>query len=494
MRFLTDPFPFQRRVLEESAARDAYGLWHDPGLGKSKQALDYATHLFDTKAITGLVVVAPNGVHRNWAVNEIPRHLPDADSFAKVLWFTKRAKTSEHRLAAEHALLSERAILLLSYDALMTPEGAAYVRRFLDRFRSLLVLDESQYVKTPGAQRTKRVLAMARYAPYRRELSGTFLANGPFDAYSQLRFLSPAAWLEAGCLSFAAFRNVFGVFERRFLAGGARHYDHLVSYKNLDLLSKTIAKWGSRLKQEDVLSDLPERTYSRRYFSLSTRARSIYEDLKRNYLVERETGGILTAPLAIVRLLRFQQITSGYLPASDLEPELMPIEERNPRLACLVETLEELRGTPTLVWAKYDRDVDLVMTAAREAGWRPVRFDGLVSEEQRAANLKAFQDDATADLFVSKASVGGVGLTLTRARAEVFYNTGWQPAEREQAERRAYRIGTKHPVVIYDIVAEGTVDETILDTLAEKGDIIARVMDGRLFSRDEAVAFLGSEG
>lgn len=486
MRSKTAPFPFQLSVFEASQHRPHFGLFHDPGLGKSKQVLDYATSLLDAGEITGLLVLAPNGVHANWARIEVPRHVPD-DALAKfrgLAWSTRKRGTTDHRIAAEAVLKGERGLLLMSYDAMMTDDGAAYARRFLDTFRCLLVADESHYLKSPGAARTKRALAMAKYAPYRRALTGTLLANGPFDAYAQLKWIDPTAWLEAGCLTFSAFRATFGVFERRFLAGGSKHYDELVSYRNLPLLHKIVRRWGSVLKQEDVLPDLPPRLYSRRYFDLTLRAARIYRELRETYMVERD-GEMLTAPLAIVRLTRFRQITSGYLPTGDLSTELTPVDEVNPRLDALAETLEDYVGVPVIVWAEFDRDLDLILPLLTRIGRKAVRYDGRVGPDERERAFKAFQEDATADTFVSKPSVGGVGFTLTRARVEVFYNSPWQPAQRDQAERRsALRIGTPSSVLIIDLVARGTVDERVLDALAAKTNIIEAVMTGRLF--DEA--------
>lgn len=488
MRTKTAPFPFQRDVFEASKHRPSFGLFHDPGLGKSKQVLDYATSLLDAGEITGLLVLAPNGVHANWARIEVPRHVPDdlLGRFRGLAWNTRRRDTTDHRIAAEAVLRGELGLLLMSYDAMMTEEGAKYARRFLDTFRTLLVADESHYLKTPGAQRTKRALAMARYAPYRRAATGTLLANGPFDAYAQLKWIDPTAWLEAGCLTFSAFRATFGVFERRFIAGGSKHFDELVSYRNLPLLHKVVRRWGSVLRKEDVLPDLPPKVYSRRYFDLTTRAATVYRELRDTYMTER-SGEMLTAPLAIVRLTRFRQITSGYLPTGDLSTELTDVDDRNPRLEVLVETLEDYRGVPVIVWAEFDRDLDLILPALERAGRKPVRYDGRVSGEARERNLRAFQEDGTADTFVAKPSVGGVGLTLTRARVEVFYNTGWQPAMRGQAEDRAHRIGTPSSVLIIDLVARGTVDERVLDALAAKVNIIEAVMTGRLFDSNPPV-------
>lgn len=501
LRFRTKPYDHQRVVLEGGALRlknpdrtvqlkpsmdrEAFGLFHEPGLGKTKTILDNVTHLVDAKAINGLLVLAPNGVHRNWESDEIPTHLPeDLLAASKTFtWSTNKKGTLAHRGDAEALLRygGPLAILLMSYNAIMTDEGAAYARRFLDRFRCLYDLDESHRIKTPGAKRTKRVLASAKYARFRRINTGTFVSNSPFDAYTQLRFLNERVWHEIGCPTYLAFKNVFGVWEKRWNGAQQRQFDSLKEYKNLDVLHRFVDANGSRLLKDDVL-DLPPKVPSTRYFELNKEQQRVYDELREDFFTIRESG-LLTTQLAISRLVRFQQCTSGYLPASDEDDRLLPLGTTNPRLACLLETLEELQDVPTIVWAKYTEDVDLITAALAQEGVPFVRYDGKVSDDEREEAKRRYQKDGTARVFVSKASVGGEGLTLTRTRAEVFYNTTFNPSERIQAEDRAHRIGLKHPLLIVDLVARGTIDEYILENLRKKADTSAVVMGDNLRGR-----------
>lgn len=505
-RFRTKPFEHQEKVLaggtlrlknpvrdvrlKPSLDRIEFGLFHEPGLGKTKTALDTLTYHVDKKNVRGLLVLAPNGVHRNWSTDEIPTHLPeDLLKEAKVhCWLTSKKATREHRSSVEALLRYDGplAVLLVSYDALMTDDAARVVRAFLDRFPSLYVADESHFIKSPNAKRTKRALASAKYARIRRILTGTFVSNSPFDAYSQMKFLREDMWREIGCGTAAAFRNVFGEWERKYNSKQGRFYDDLKAYKNLDLLHEYVDRFGSRLVKDDVL-DLPPKVYSRRYFDLNATAARAYRDLREAFLVERESG-LLTAPLAISRLVRLQQCTSGWLPASDEDREtLLPLGDTNPRLACLLETIEETKHVPTIIWTKYDQDVDLVLRLLKEEGIEAVRYDGSVNDDERLAAKIRFQKSGDAQVFVSKASVGGSGLTLTRAHVEVFYNTTFNPSERIQAEDRAHRIGLDHPLFIIDLVGlvDGgpTVDGYILDTLKSKQDVSAVVMGDNLRGR-----------
>ncbi len=75
--FKTEPFKHQREEWERSREEPARAIFWDQGTGKSKLTIDTACWLWLRGLIDGVLVVAPNGVHRNWVENEIPDHVPD---------------------------------------------------------------------------------------------------------------------------------------------------------------------------------------------------------------------------------------------------------------------------------------------------------------------------------------------------------------------------------------------------------------------------------
>ena len=479
MRFKTTPFPHQLADLEASKDRVACGYFHEPGLGKTKLAIDGAVHLLDNKKVNAVLVVAPNGVHRNWASREMPKHTPQdiLDASTIFCWSTASASTKRHAGQAERLLATTTTAtanipwLFVSYDALMTEACVAYVRRFFKRYDALFIADESHFVKNPGAARTKRCLAASLHAPYRRILTGTPIDKSPFDAYAQLKFLSQDVWRSIGCDNFLAFKNHFGTWEQGFNRGTGQQYRSLTGFKNLGVLQRILSEWGYR-RTKDIL-DLPPKLYTRRYFTLGPKARKAYDALSTDYLAEL-SGGVLTAELTISRMVRFQQATSGYLP-TDEDATKVALDLPNPRIGALLDCLLELAPSSrkAIVWAKYDEDCTRLAEAFEKEAISFVRYDGSVTAEQRHANLERFQSDPGVRVFLSKTSVGGTGLTIVEASAHIFYNVSFgRYGERRQAEDRSHRPGQKAENVLYvDIVAEDTIDEHILENLLESHDI-----------------------
>lgn len=458
------PFAHQAHELTLSATAPWRGLFWEPGLGKTKTILDTAASMVAAKLIEGVLVLAPNGVHANWSREEIPAHLPPDLQTNVFTYHSSKASGKAYQAAAEAFLKARHplSILLMSFDAIMTDAGSKFARRFLDSRDCLYVLDESHLIKTPGSKRTKRVMASAVYAPFRRVCTGTLVENSPFDAYSQVKWLNPNAWDELGCSNSLAFKNYFGNWEQMRTRDGAC-YPLLKSYKNLGDLNRIILAHGSRLLKEDCL-DLPPKLYSTRSFDLSPAARRIYDELRTEYQAQFDDGQ-LTAALAIQRMVRLQQVTSGFLPTDDDETK-RPIEDTNLRVNLLSETVESLGDTPGIVWAKYDLDIDYITERLRKEGYKVTVLDGRTKDRQ--ASMEAFQKTGEAQWMVAKPSVGGTGFTLTRARVQVHYNTTFDPVSRKQSEDRSHRIGQEHPVLIIDLVATNSIDGYIIRNLRKK--------------------------
>jgi len=479
----TELYPFQ--LAEHLAHRDAraWGYCWEMGCGKTAGIVADAAYLFRGARIDRFLALAPNGVHRAWAQDELPKHLPDDLPRRIHCWSTASARTrrAEAARAAFLAPAAERPLLCLcvSYDALMTEDCAKFVRRFLDGGPALAAADESQMLKSPDARRTKRCLALAAHAPYRRIATGTIVPDRPFDVYAQLRFLDPDAWRAVGCGSFFAFKAAFGRWEDRYANGHS--YPALLGYRNLEAMRSVVDSLTSRVRKADVLPELPPKTYRRVYFELSPAQRRAYRELRDEAMTVLAGGETVTAQLVITRLLRMQQVTSGYapsdLPGEDGERAELRVGDDNPRLDALLRTLEGIEGQ-AIVWCRFRRDVGDILAALAAAGETAARYDGACSEDEARAAVEDFRA-GRARFFVSNPSKGGTGLTLNEAGAEVFYNTSHKLAERLQAEDRAHRIGQRKSVQIVDLVAmdgdEPTLDLAILRALASKREIAAQV-------------------
>ena len=474
--FKTKPFAHQEELFLRTRDTARYGLFWEQRCGKTKPTLDTAAYLYEKGEITGLFVIAPNGVHRNWVADEIPTHLPPRVAVACFIYESGAAGTKRGTNAAAGFLDNssrELKVLVMSYDGFMTKKGKAMALAFLAKHRCLYVLDEAHRIKNPGAKRTKAILVSGKNAPYRRVLTGTPIANSPFDAYTIMKFLDLGFWKPFYLDSFFIFKNHFGIW-RKVDPDDPNPYgaQYCVAHRNLEQLATILASCSSRVTKDKVL-DLPPKVYAKRYFELNTEQKRTYREIRDEFMTYLNDG-LVTAPLVIQRLIRLQQITSGWLPVEG-EPAI-PLGESNPRLAALEELLEDEGLGKVIIFAKFRRDVDAIMELTKRLGLSPVRYDGAINDpQQRYANLQAFQTgDARA--FVANPAVAGEGISLVAATAVIYYNNSYKLTERLQSEDRAHGPGQTKSVGYVDIVAQDTVDEDIVDALVKKLDTASLVL------------------
>jgi len=484
--YKTKPFIHQDKVFLTSRDKEYFALLMEQGTGKSKVTVDTACWLYGTGKIDAMLVIAPNGVHSNWIINEVPIHAPEHYQPQCAIYRSQMSKDEEKQLCKVLESPVGIKIVAMNIEAFVTQKGISFAKNFLINYRSLLVVDESSVIKSPKAQRTKNLLKLAIHAKYRRILTGTPVTQGPLDLYTQFSFLDQHILRTS---SFYAFRNRYAIMKEMRTAG--RSFMNVVGYTNLDELQTLIAPHSYRVTKSECL-DLPEKLYSKRYVSMSESQSRLYKQLKKDLLVEYN-GMAMSAPLALTKLLRLQQIVGGYFQPdvpmefneevdSDGNLQFIPVEHAakppqaidkvNPRVESLIELLEEVNGK-VIIWARFRAEIEVICDAIRKQfqGILVVEYHGGVSNEDRAHNIQLFQNDDNCRFFVGHVQAGGKGLTLHAATTVVYYSNDFSLENRLQSEDRCHRIGQNHNVTYVDMVAQGTLDEKIVETLRNKKSV-----------------------
>jgi SNF2 family DNA or RNA helicase len=535
-------FRHQQELFDQTRDAVAWAVLFEQGLGKTAPTIRTVEHLYQQNRIDGAMVVAPNGVHRNWVSDELPRHA--GLSWRALDWHSDRAKGQdkavERLLSPTPGRRTELTWLAITYEGMLTTRGRAAVLKFKERFpRFLLVIDEASKVRNPEALRTKKVDALRQFASHVRLLNGTPIGNSALDIYAQMKLLDNRFWIKHGIGSWTAFKAQFAVTRRipiggeddradrgkhswepivphdasesgiaayeqldfteilepeemkqvtRPAASGApgkktvgRTIEVIVGFRELDKLKAMIAPISTRLTKEDAGVELPPKLYSRLLFDLLPEQRRIYDQLRREYMVELDSGVLVTAPLALVRVLRLQQIACGYLPNPE-DPEAEPKrffndDGKNPRLQLLLDRLED---TPhqAIIWARFTEDVDAICRALGPP--KCTRYDGQVSQKDRDAGIDQFKQGKK-KFCVAKASSMGMGHSLPMAKSVFYYSNDFSYINRLQSEDRAHRLvgGGMEAVCYYDLVAYKTVDDKILRSLQDCADVANQVTGDR---------------
>ena len=455
--FETEPFDHQRKAFYMSRDKTNFALLMEQGTGKTKVGLDTAAHLYANNKITALVIIAPNGVHRNWLKNEVPVHLPEWCPRQCAFYYAGMNKKDKEDWSAVSGSTECLKIFAFNVEGFVSKKAQQFINKIMLSNDVLLIVDESSRIKRPGAKRTQFITKVGKRAKYRRIFTGTPVTKGPEDVYSQFKFLDPYILGYESFYSFRARYCVMGGYENR----------QIVGYENVEELTKSIEGHSFRILKKDCL-DLPDKIYQRAYVELSEAQRQLYNTMRDEYVAEYQDEAI-SAPEAITRLLRLQQITCGWFPSDTPTP----IDEKNPRLETLKELLSDIEGK-VIIWARFRADLKAIEGLL---GSLCVTYHGGVANDARAYAVEAFQKDPKIRYFVGQPQSGGLGLTLTAATYAIYYSNSFDLETRLQSEDRCHRIGTTQNVTYIDIEALRTVDGKIIKALRNKknlADVITR--------------------
>jgi len=466
--FKTKPFEHQRKAFYMSRDKEAFALLMEQGTGKTKVIIDSAAYLYGKGKITALVVIAPNGVHRNW-LKEIDIHMPDwctNQSFYYTSGMTKKRIEEYDKVFASENNLK---IFTFNVEAFTSPKAIYYMQKILVSNKVMLVVDESSRIKRPGAKRTKIITKFGKQADYKRIMTGTPVTKGPEDVYSQFKFLDPQTLGYDSFYSFRARYCVMGGFENK----------QIISYQNIDELTRNIEGHSFRVLKKDCL-DLPDKIYQRHYVEMTAKQKKLYQNMKKSFVAELE-GNMIEAPEAITRLLRLQQILCGWFPS---EGSVTQIDEQNPRIEAMKDILSDI-DSKVIIWARFKADLRAI---ERALGDLAVSYHGDVSSDAREVAVDRFQNDPKIQYFIGQPQSGGIGLTLTAADYVIYYSNSFDLEQRMQSEDRCHRIGTKNNVTYIDIETRKTVDSKIIQALREKkslADIITKDPISLFMSEEE---------
>jgi superfamily II DNA or RNA helicase len=417
-------------------------LADDMGLGKTLQALC---------ALTGrTLVVAPTSVLHNWA-SESARFRP---ALSVCLYHGTRRE-----------LDPSADIILTSYALLRLDIGMLSEIAW-----DTVVLDEAQAIKNPTSQVAQAAFKLK--ASFRMTLTGTPVENRLEELWSQFHFLNP------GLLS--GRRDFQDRYARPIAAG-----EPGVAAR----LRERIGPFVLRRLKSEVAPELPPRTDVTLHCTLTPDERRAYDTVRvaaQEKLVKQLGGNNVMAALEALLRLRQASCHTSLLPNHSADT--------SSKVGLLMETLEKViaEDHKSLVFSQWTAMLDLIEPHLKAAGIPYVRLDGTTRDRKKVVD--AFQSDDGPPVFLISLKAGGTGLNLTAADHVFLIDPWWNPAVEDQAADRAHRIGQDRPVIVYRLVAEGTVEERILQLQDRKRALAEAAVGGAdraaSLTRDELLALL----
>lgn len=464
-------FPYDHQLKEfEIGTEEPYRalLWQ-MRTGKSKMSIDQVCFWMLFYALDACIVIAPNGVHRNWLERELPAHHWDFPHHT-MTWDTHVAGKVRDRSDEQEIWAHEQYWELVKQRLKdPTPQWWAFssetvtrkdVRQLIARIvkwkkRIGLIIDESDDYGRPGSKKTQMIRALAKKCVFRRILTGTVIENSPLRAWSQFEMIQPKA---LGFHRYEAFEAHHAVYETRKTRGG-RKYPALVSYQNLDELRDNMAKWSSVVLRDDV--NLPPVLPEDRKFSMSPQQKQAYKEVKAGLQIDLEDGVVELNELA-AKMVKLQQCTSGYI--VDKWGDLHRLSGEVPRMKATMDEID-LAGGRCVVWCAFRPEMDDVVAECKKKGLNVLTYHGGTpdSEKAKVRKIMAPGSDVEQIVVVGHEKSGGRGLNFSRARAIINHSHVMDAVIRSQSMERATEMGGD-AIKVVNVRGSG-VDDYVLDEI-----------------------------
>lgn len=468
-KFKTPPYEHQHKAFSLAAEKSAFAWFMDMGTGKSKVAIDDIAYQYVNGRIMAAVVVCPNSIKSNW-LEELAKHMPEYVDYRAAVWDSSPRKAEQQALDALCEPGDFLRVLVVNVEAFSHKRSTEYVAKFVNALPCLIAVDESSRIKKSGATRTRNLTRIGKQAKIKRIMTGTPVTQSPMDVFSQFTFLDEDI---LGFDSYYSFRNRYAVM-------GGWENKEVTGFQNLTELQDNVDAFSFRVTKEECL-DLPDKVYERRVVDMTPEQAKAYKQMKEAMIAEVGDGEV-SAKIPLTRLLRFQQITGGFVPLDEEPNKFVPIPGTNPKIAELLSILEETQGK-VIIWAMFRSEIEAIANAIR-AEWRPeqvVEFHGGVKQDERTKARLEFQDGMSdVQFFVGQPSSGGIGITLTEANTVIYFSNSFSLEDRLQSEDRAHRIGQDHKVLYIDLVMRNTIDSKLLRKLRSKREIASLITHDEL--------------
>ncbi len=440
-------FPYQREGMLHLAFTERALLADEMGLGKTIQAIAACALLKRLGRAARVLVVTPASLKGEW--EDQIRQFTDLPT--RLVYGGLPARRNAYDAGTFFTVVNYEQMIR---DALEVNA----------RFRpDVVVLDEAQRIKNWSTLTTQAVKRLkSRYAFV---LTGTPIENRIDELYSLMDFLEPRA---LGPLF--RFNREFYQFDERGRPCG---------YRDLVKLNERVAPYMLRRRKSDVETELPDRTDRQHFVKLTGKQQQVYDD--HHDVVSRLASTARRRPLTKQEQDRLMIHLAMMRMVCDTTYILDPKVRDCPKLAELEKILEECReneGVKVIIFSEWERMLELVRDLCKRLKLGFAWHTGSVPQQKRRAEINAFKSDVNCRVFLSTDS-GSTGLNLQNASVVVNCDLPWNPAKLEQRIARAWRKNQTRAVTVINLVAEGTIEHRMLETLANKQALADGVLDRR---------------
>ncbi|WP_348266201.1 DEAD/DEAH box helicase [Edaphobacter sp. DSM 109919] len=437
-------FPYQAQALAATKDLPYAAIFHEQGLGKTKIGIDLALYWISTGVIDSVLIVTKRGLIQNW-IEELRSHT-----------YVEPRVISQDRRANFLAFNSPARIYLAHYEVMKSEQ--ARLDLFLKTRKVAIVLDEAHKIKNPESTIAQALFKLSLGFARRVIMTGTPVANRPYDLWAQIFFLDQGAALGT---DFDEFRKTLDLTNDM--------YDDSIKTDlfegALTSVFEKIRPFSIRETKQGADIQLPQKHISIVKVGLESRQEDLYDRYKKEFasiLVKLGQPVLDEAEDTLKRLLRLIQVASN---PRLIDDSYHGVPGKFPVLSDLVSDIVS-RDEKVIIWTTFTQNVDWL--AKEFKSYNAVRIHGRLAHEQRERSVRLFKTDPDCKVLVATPSSAKEGLTLTSANNAIFYDRSFSLDDYLQAQDRIHRISQKKDCSVINLIAESTIDEWVEKLLSAK--------------------------
>lgn len=437
-------FPYQAEAFLALKDLPYSAIFHEQGLGKTKIAIDLALYWLNMKDIDSVIIITKKQLVDNW-INELKNH-----TFV-------RPKVLGGNKGNNYSVLNSTAKIIVTNFEVIISEKERF-ELFLKSRSVATVIDESVKLKNPESKITQCFFELSPFFRIKTIMTGTPVANRPYDMWAQIFFLD-------GGISLG---NDFNEFKKQTDLSNKLAYDENAKAdfeKEVGSIYKRIASFSVRETKRSCGICLPEKRFETVGAEFEKNQREIYEKIITELHIEVERDGkrvIDDDSEALKRLLRLNQIASN--------PRLIDdsYSEESGKEKALDKLISQIigRNEKCIVWSCFIDNIDYF--AKKYKHLMPRRIHGSMTMEERNKSVNLFKKDENCKILFATPQAAKEGLTLTVANNAIFYDRSFNLDDYLQAQDRIHRISQTRECTIYNIVIQDSIDKWIDALLTAK--------------------------
>ncbi|MBA0563170.1 hypothetical protein Golob_008168 [Gossypium lobatum] len=142
-----------------------------------------------------------------------------------------------------------------------------------------------------------------------------------------------------------------------------------------------------------------------------------------------------------------------------------------------------LMGDKILLFSYSVRMLDILEKFLIRKGFCFSRLDGSTPTNMRQSLVDEFNSSPSKQVFLISTRAGGLGLNLVSANRVVIFDPNWNPAQDLQAQDRSFRFGQRRHVVVFRLLAAGSLEELVYSRQVYKQQLSNIAVSGKMEKR-----------